>query len=370
MKIQSKICVIILSLLAGLMLMGSKEIMAAKNVTINDSTFPDLYFQEYILSTVDKNGDGKLSDAERKVIKVIDVGENSEYQLELEYPPSQSMKGIEYFPNLEKLNCSGSALNELNVTKNTKLIELRCNGNQIKKLNISKNRKLARLYCQDNQLKSLSCKKNTKLTELFCGGNKIKTIDVSGNRKLTELSVSHNKIEKLNVSKMRNLTGLYASENKLTKLDVSKNTKLINLYVQNNQLKKLSVNRNKQLDTLYCNGNKIRKLDLKGNHLLQTLNCEKNELVMGNLNIAFSTLEFVSCSKQSAKIQVKRIKNGYLIPINGKNKTNVLTNLSKGEITNKGIRIKGKKIPKKITYEYNMFTDEAKKTKVTIYLKK
>lgn len=94
MKIQSKICVIILSLLAGLMLMGSKEIMAAKNVTINDSTFPDLYFQEYILSTVDKNGDGKLSDAERKVIKVIDVGENSEYQLELEYPPSQSMKGI------------------------------------------------------------------------------------------------------------------------------------------------------------------------------------------------------------------------------------------------------------------------------------
>ena len=124
------------------------------------------------------------------------------------------------------------------------------------------------------------------------------------------------------------------------------------------------------MDTLYCNGNKIRKLDLKGNHLLQTLNCEKNELLMGNLNIAFSTLEFVSCSKQSAKIQVKRIKNGYLIPINGKNKTNVLTNLSKGEITNKGIRIKGKKIPKKITYEYNMFTDETKKTKVTIYLKK
>lgn len=342
---------IFVSLLLCIAIAKSQQVSQAeaKSIKINDTNFPDLYFQEYILATVDKNGDGTLNNSERNAVTILDVGGSSEYQLELEYLPVESLKGIEYFPNLKKLNCSESALTELDVSKNTKLVELRCNGNGLEKLNISNNRNLVRLYCQDNQLKSLSCKRNKKLTELFCGNNKIKKINVSKNKKLTQLSVSGNRLKKIDVSSLKNLKGLYASDNKLTALNVSKNKNLTELYVQNNRLKKLNLKKNRWLQTLYC---------------------ENNQLVTGNLYLTLSTLETAVFSGQSTTIRVKKIKKGYLIPLSGVNRTNVLTNLSKGKITNKGIVIKGKKLPKKITYTYNMFTDGTKKTKVTIRLKK
>lgn len=342
----------------------------AKTININDKSFPDTYFQEFVSATMDKNGDGKLSDKEREAVKTIDVGDCSEYQLAFEYLPVETLKGIEYFPNLTKLNCSDNLLDKLDVSHNKELVELICNGNSIKNLNISKNEKLKYLSCQDNKIKSLACKNNKALRKLFCDNNHITTLNVSKNKKLRELSVSENKIKKLNVSQLKNLQKLYIDHNKIEKINVSANKKLIALYAHNNKLKKLSVSKNKQLDFLSCSDNKLRKLNLKNNHLLQSLYCENNELITGNLYMPVSGMKNAQVSPQRCQIHVKKTKEGYFVPLRKINKTNVLTNLSEGKITSKGIVIKGNKLPNKLTYEYNMFTDGNTKAKVVLHLKK
>ena len=98
-------------------------------------------------------------------------------------------------------------------------------------------------------------------------------------------------------------------------------------------------------------------LDLSNNRLLSYLFCENNQLVTG-------------ISPQKKTVKVKKIGKYYYIPLKGVNRTNVITDLSDGKITEKGIRLEGKEIPKKITYEYNMFTDGEEKTKVEIRVKK
>lgn len=50
-------------------------------------------------------------------------------------------------------------------------------------------------------------------------------------------------------------------------------------------------------------------------------------------------------------------------------KTNRIWGLSCGKVTKKGIKIYKKKLPKKITYRYNMFTDGKDLSEVELIIK-
>ena len=333
-----------------LFFLDGKNIMAKEDlIRINNKNFPDLFFQTYIKEKYDKDGDGKLSKKERKRVLSISVGEYSDYQLEYEYPPVESLQGIEFFPELKYINCSGSSLDSLDVTKNTKLRTLICNSNELKRLDVSSNKNLEMLNCSENKIAKLTLKKNRNLIELFCGENRVKKLDVSRNEKLKVLSIEKNKLKKISVTKLKKLQSLTCSFNEITRLNLRSN---------------------RRLDTLYCTGNKLKKLDLRNNKLLQYLYCQSNQLIDGNCFLTKSQLSSCESSPQKQTIRVKKIGKYYYIPIKGINRTNEITNLSAGVMTEKGIRLKGKKLPKKITYEYNMFTDGEKKTKVEIKVKK
>lgn len=344
-----------LLLLSGLLLiilqMPVKSAFAA-DIEINENTFPDLYFRHYIGFAADTNSDGKLSDQERKEVISLDVGESSEYHLLYEYPMATTLAGIEYFPDLEVLDCSNNGLAELDITKNQKLKELYCNMNNLDKLDISK---------------------NTKLEVLDCSNNSLITLNLHNNKKITRLAAGSNKLKKLNVRKQKNLTELYCENNQLKKLNVSQNRKLLTLSCYENKIKILDLRQSRSLDYLSCFQNEIGRLDLRNNHLLQHLYCGKNQIVTGNLQLSAVQLNNYNVSEQTKKVKVKKIKKGkkgYLVPLSGIEKTNPIIKLSKGRITSKGIRLNGKKLPKKITYEFNMFNDGKKRTKVTIKLKK
>lgn len=149
---MKKILFAVLLLMAPILFLQSKA-QAAENVKINSKNFPDAYFRFYVKASYDQNQDGKLSDAERKSVQVLDVGETSEYRMELEYLPVTSLKGIEYFPNLKELDCSHSDLTRLDVSKNQKLEKLFCSQNAIKNLQLAGNKKLQQLDCRENELK-------------------------------------------------------------------------------------------------------------------------------------------------------------------------------------------------------------------------
>lgn len=340
-------------------------------IKIDKEHFGDEYFRYYVGFNFDKDEDGYLSEEERKKVTKIDVGENSLYQLEYEYPAVKTLKGIEYFTNITELDCSDSELKKLDLSKNTKLKKINCSMNALEKLNLKGNKQLTELYCNDNYIGKLNLAENHKIKILNYSGNK--DIQIKGAKrlkKLTKLSANRTGIDKINTAYYKKLKILECNDNNLTKINLKNNRKLQSLYCSRNKLKKLNLLKNTNITMLACSNNKIEKLDLSHNKKLMYLYCSGNRLITGNVQIGSTPLESTEVSSQKNTVRAVKIKGGYLIPLKGVNKTNVITKLSKGKVTKKGIIIKGKKLPKKITYQYNMFTDGDINTKVRIKVKK
>ena len=199
-----------LSLCTPVLAEGIAALPAAETggIPIDPAHFPDANFLKYVEKIIDTDHSGTLSQEERNatVIYVLGMG-------------IKDLTGIEFFPELENLDCS---------------------ENQLTQLDVSKNPKLKRLVCYENKLTSL---------------------DVSGNTSLTELHCYTNQLTSLNLGENANLTRLACSSNLLTSLDVSNNPTLILLDCERNLLTSLNVSKNTELDTLDCSGNK-RSLEL------------------------------------------------------------------------------------------------------------
>ena len=88
----------------------------AGEIALSAENFPDDNFRDYLRETFDTDGDGIINSAD---VTAIDCSGRS----------IQSLKGIELFTKLEKLNCANNQLTELDTSKNTKLTEVDCSGN-------------------------------------------------------------------------------------------------------------------------------------------------------------------------------------------------------------------------------------------------
>ena len=113
-----------------------------------------------------------------------------------------SLRGIEFFENLEELDCSNGFLEELDLSKNKKLKKLDCAGNRLIYLDLSANTELEEVDCSYNQLKSLSFTKNKKLLSINVGNNPLESLDILNNKILERLDVSNTFLKSLNSIKM------------------------------------------------------------------------------------------------------------------------------------------------------------------------
>ena len=226
--------------------------VAAEGVKINESYFPDAKFRQYIADNFDKDGDGVLSAEEITAVTEIDVHNKG----------ISDLTGIEYFENLECLDCSLNKLTTLDLNNNTALIELNCYYNQLTSLDVSSNTALIVLYCELNQLTSLDVSSNTALLYLSCHSNQLTSLDISSNTALIDLECGENRLTSLDVSNNTALTKLGCSDNQLTSLDVSNNTALIVLYCELNKLTSLDLSNNTTLTSLSCSDNKLTSLDV------------------------------------------------------------------------------------------------------------
>ena len=216
-------------------------------VYISDLIFPDETFLNYV-KRFDKDHNGTLYPAERYAVTEIDVNDKN----------ITSLKGIEFFPNLKKLDCGHNRLTSLDVSKNTVLQELVCWENQLASLDVSQNTALQELECFENQLTSLDVSQNPALQKLSCWDNRLKELDVSKNTELTYLKCSYNRLKELDVSRNTELTYLDCSYNRLTELDVSQNTKLTALYFVANQITSLQADNCTNLTVIFTGSNKYK----------------------------------------------------------------------------------------------------------------
>ena len=293
---------------------------AANAIPINEETFPDPVFREYVLKIV---GSSVLTEEKAQQIEVLDVSKNNIKKVLGDRAPITSLMGIRYLRYVKDLNCSGQKLKKtLNLEQNSRVEKLNCSGNQLTGLWFHKGSLLRYLDCSVNQFTALNLSKNPELTELSCSSNKLTSLDLSANKKLQEINASSNKLTALDVRQLPELTHLYLWSNsdlksidvskntkleflsvshcKLTSLDVSNNRKLVELFVYNNQLTALDVSSNYLLKKLSCYENQITALDLSYNGALEDLGVNDNPIIELDLR-AQSNLQKLSCSAMKLK---------------------------------------------------------------------
>lgn len=259
------------------------------DIEINEKSFPDENFREYVTYYLDRSGNGYLS--QKEINSITEITCSSQII---------SLKGIEYFTELKTLDCSECELlseidvsrntklevldlswcniAKLDVSKNTALKELFCGYNNLKELDVSNNTALTRLHCYRNQLTELDVSNNTELTSLRCERNMLTELDVSNNHKLEILSFDSNEISQIDLSACTELQDLDCDDTLLTSLDVSGLSKLQYLNCSNNALTELNISSCRELVTLACYGNLLTSLDLTGNYKLELLWCSDNKL--------------------------------------------------------------------------------------------
>ena len=299
---------------------------AASAIPINEETFPDPVFREYVLKIV---GSSVLTEEKAQQIEVLDVSWSNIKKVLGKRDPITSLMGIRYLRYVKDLNCSGQELKKtLNLEQNSRVEKLNCSGNQLTGLWFHTGSSLKYLNCSVNEFTALNLSKNPELTELYCSNNKLTSLDLSANTKLQQINASSNKLTALDVRHLSELTHLYLWSNsdlrsidvskntkleflsvshcKLTSLNVSNNRKLVELFVYNNQLTALDVRSNYLLKTLACYENQITALDLSSNVALEDLGVNDNPITELNLH-PLSNLQKLSCSKmQLKKLDVDR----------------------------------------------------------------
>ena len=229
--------------------------------------FPDAEFRRFLRDCCDTNNDGKL-DVDIKSMTIP-----TSYGI-------KSLKGIQLFEALEKLDCHGIGLTELNVSRNFNLKELDCSGNQLKDYLPILSSGLKKLNCSNNKLThmNLGIRSGLNLEEVDCSNNNITNIVMDSVGELVKFDCSNNDLMTLDVSQCLKLEELNCSGNQLMELDVGHQTQLTQLDCSNNKLTELNVKQNGGLISLICNDNQLTTLDLSQNHSLSKLNCAKNRL--------------------------------------------------------------------------------------------
>ena len=206
-------------------------VKAAEGVPIDDTSFPDEIFREFVSENFDWDMDGVLTEDEMYNVSVISVGKRG----------IGDLTGIEYFSELTSLNCMENKLTFLDLSGNTALKELYCDKNMLTGLSLSKNTELNTLSCSYNQLTALDLGNNTNLQKLWCENNALTSLDISGNTGLWALYCSSNLLTGLDVSRNKELSVLQCKDNKLTALNVSNNKYLTSLYALGNDLTQVDV---------------------------------------------------------------------------------------------------------------------------------
>ena len=264
---------------------------AASAIPINEETFPDLVFREYVLKIV---GSSVLTEEKARQIEVLDVSDDNIKEVLGKRDPITSLMGIRYLRYVKDLNCSGQELKKtLNLEQNSRVEKLNCSGNQLTGLWFHKGSSLKYLNCSVNEFTALNLSKNPELTELYCSNNKLTSLDLSANTKLQQINASSNKLTALDVRHLSELTHLYLwSNSDLRSIDVSKNTKLEFLSVSHCKLTSLNVKNNRKLVELYVYNNQLTALDVRSNYMLKRLDCYENQLTALDLssNVALEYL--------------------------------------------------------------------------------
>ncbi len=237
-------------------------------VAITAAAFPDPNFRA-VVSGCDANQNGILDAGEiGATINIYCGGRNI-----------RSLKGVEYFVNLQGLWCMDNAITAMDLSNNEDLRGVWCSGNPLTALDFSANPELTWVYCYDCSLHSLNISNNPKMAFIECNTNPLSVLDVTHNPELEHLTCGSCELASLDVSHNPKLAHLDAFRNHLTTLDVTHNPKLKRLDIWDNPgLGSIDISHNPGLQYYNCAHNDAVMVDVSHNPELQKLICSYNHI--------------------------------------------------------------------------------------------
>ncbi|KGJ96437.1 hypothetical protein [Colwellia psychrerythraea] len=204
-----------------------------------------------------------------------------------------SVKGIELFTNLTKLDLFYNPITSINLTSLTKLTKLSLFGYRLTNLDLTAQTQLISLGIRNYQLTSLDLSAQTKLISLDITNSQLTDLDLSAQTKLISLDITNNQLANLDLSAQTKLISLDITNNQLANLDLSAQENLKNLYANGNELTNIVFPEDPQVSVLALVDNQFTTIDL-------TLLTELTSLdlsVLGKYNVQFNTIESMDLSK-------------------------------------------------------------------------
>ena len=183
----------------------------AASITIDSNSFPDDAFRSYISRVADQDENGVLSDQEIADVKTIDVFSND----------FTSLKGIEYFYNLEEILLQYGQISTIDITQNRALKTLSIGSNKLSSLDVSGNPALTYLACDYNSIETLDTSHNPLLETLWVECCGLSELDLSQNPMLTVLNIDYNHFSQIDLSHNTRLSRIQCMQNDMVLLDVS-----------------------------------------------------------------------------------------------------------------------------------------------------
>ena len=291
----------------------------------------DPVFKTYLVQHHDADGDGEISYEEAESVREVVLYPSNEYNL-------QSLAGIEYMPNLERIDCHGEWYDTGD--KSTPIqrehyyvgpyedcVDIWGPIGTLRYVDVSNNPKLRELCIQDNsalgvEMGTLDVSRCPNLVTINIGMTWLEYPDVSTNTELDFIQFHHlrgtlpdfSRLTKvkylfiewpqdkqvdyvdLDVSHMKDLEVLYVA-NRIRSLSVlSANPKLRELYCWDNPASSdnLDMSGCPELEKLTLNNAGLRSLVLSNNSKLKELYCNWNQLTELDLS-GNPQLEWLEC---------------------------------------------------------------------------
>ncbi len=228
---------------------------------IIETAFPDAELQAYVQENFDKDGDGALSREE------IDAAA----EIDLNFSWVEDLTGIENLTALKKLDIGSTYVQEVDVSRNTKLEDLNMSGcYDIAEIDISKNTALVSLNIMQTDISAVDLTNNTALVTFNAERTHIDKVDFSKNPALEEVNLTNTKVLSADFSNLRELKKLELNMVPFQSLDVSNNTKLEELKLIGDEgIKTLDISNNAWLKVLDISGTQVSDLTLEANTALE-----------------------------------------------------------------------------------------------------
>ena len=218
-----------------------------------------------------------------------------------------SLLGIEYFVNLESLNCSSVGLTSCDLSANTALNNVNLTSNPITTLDMSSNTNLIWLYLGGcTSLTSLQLDGCTNLEALVLNNCKALTsVEIPNKADLLTLNFASTSLS-FDLTQFTSLTDLNLGNTGLTSLNIPDDMKsrLKHFSCNSLNLGVLDLSEYPNLTQLNCTYTRVETLDLTKVPNLEVLECQANKMTILDIT-PLTKLQYLYCGQQENNVVLK-----------------------------------------------------------------